>query len=157
MELGETLCAPNAEARCALCPLSGICRACQMDAARDYPFRSPPRERRRETRTVLLLRCGESYAIRRRPESGLLAGLWEFPNWEGELSPDALAAELGVPLRCTPIGSAKHVFTHVEWQMRGFLADCGTRPEGFEWRTAREIGESFSIPTAFRKFMPYLV
>ena len=156
MELGETLCAPNAEARCALCPLREICRASERGAARDYPFRSPPRERRSETRTVLLLRCGEYYAIRRRPESGLLAGLWEFPNWEGEFSPEALAALLGVALRCTSIGTARHVFTHVEWRMQGFLAECGTRPEGFAWHTAREIEEGFSLPTAFRKFTRYL-
>ena len=150
MELGETLCAPNAEARCALCPLAGLCRACQRGAARDYPIRSPAKERRRETRTVLLLRCEGRYAVRRRPESGLLAGLWEFPNWEGELSPGELAERLGVPLRCTPCGSAKHVFSHVEWHMRGYLADCETRPDGFLWRTPEEIEESVSIPTAFR-------
>ena len=152
MELGEILCIPNGEALCGLCPLSGICRARQRGTVRDYPFRSPPKERRRETRTVLLLRCGERYAIRRRPESGLLAGLWEFPSWEGELDPEALSACLGVPLRCTPCGQAKHVFSHVEWRMRAYFAECETQPEGFLWRTAREIDEDVSIPTAFRYF-----
>ena len=152
MELGETVCIPNAEARCALCPLRGLCRALRRGMVRELPFRSPPKERRKETRTVLLLRCGGLYAIRRRPESGLLAGLWEFPNWEGRLDESELSSRLGVPLRCTPCGSAKHVFSHVEWQMHGFFADCGMRPEGFAWHTAREIGEDFSIPTAFRYF-----
>lgn len=152
MELGETLCIPNGDAGCPRCPLYGICRACRHGTVRDYPFRSPPKERRQETRTVLLLRCDGQYAIRRRPESGLLAGLWEFPNWEGELGPAELAGLLGVPLRCTPCGSARHVFSHVEWRMHGYLADCGARPEGFLWRTAEEIREEFSIPTAFRYF-----
>ena len=101
---------------------------------------------------MLLLRCGGLYAIRRRPESGLLAGLWEFPNWEGAPGPEELAERLGTRLRCTPCGSAKHVFSHVEWRMRGYFADCETRPEGFVWRTARQIGEEYSIPTAFRYF-----
>ena len=152
MELGETVCTPNAEARCALCPLAELCRANLRGTARDFPFRSPPRERRVETRTVLLLRCGGRWAIRRRPEKGLLAGLWEFPNWEGALGPEELAARLGVPLRCRSCPSAKHVFTHVEWRMQGFLADCETPPEGFAWHTANEIAESFSIPTAFKSF-----
>ena len=99
---------------------------------------------------MLLLRCGGQYAIRRRPESGLLAGLWEFPNWEGELSCGELAERLGVPLRGRPCGNARHVFSHVEWRMQGFLADCETKPDGFLWRTAREIEESYSIPAAFR-------
>ena len=157
MELGETLCIPNGEADCARCPLNGICRAEQSGTVRDYPFRSPPRERRQETRTLLLLRCGGLYAIRRRPESGLLAGLWEFPNWEGEKSAAELAGLVGVPLRCSPCGSARHVFTHVEWRMQGCLADCDTQPEGFVWGTPREIAERYSIPTAFRYFRKKLL
>ncbi len=152
MELGETICLPNAEALCARCPLKGLCRASREGRVRSYPFRSPPKERRQETRTVLLLRCGGRYALHRRPESGLLAGLWEFPNWEGELEPAALSERLGVPLRCTPCGRAKHVFSHVEWHMIGYLADCETEPEGFLWRTAQEIGEDCPIPTAFRYY-----
>ena len=153
MELGETLCIPNGEALCDACPLHAFCRAARSGTSAEYPQRAKPKERRRETRTVLLLRCGERWAICRRPDSGLLAGLWEFPNWEGELAPAELEARLGVKLwRCEPCGAARHVFSHVEWQMHGYLADCEREPEGFHWRTAEEIAADYSIPTAFRFF-----
>ncbi len=153
MELGETVCIPNGEPACLLCPLCGICRAQQQGNAGEYPVRSRPRERRREERTVLLLNCGGRYAIRKRPESGLLAGLWEFPNWEGHLTAEELEARLGVSLnRCEPCGPARHVFSHVEWQMWGWMAVCETEPEGFLWRSAEELETAYSIPTAFRYF-----
>ena len=153
MELGETVCIPNGEALCALCPLRELCRAFQRDTVRDYPQRAKAKERRRETRTVLLLRCGGRYAIRRRPGSGLLAGLWEFPNWEGKLGTEELEECLGVSLlRCEPCGEARHVFSHVEWQMHGLRAECGKEPDGFVWAEAGEIAAAYSIPTAFRAF-----
>ncbi len=153
MELGETVCIPNGEASCPLCPLREICRAHELDAVRSYPQRSRPRERRVEDRTVLLLRCGERYAIRRRPESGLLAGLWEFPNREGRIPPEELEAWVGTPiLRWEPCGEARHVFTHVEWRMRAYLAECESEADGFLWKTPAEIAASYPIPTAFRAF-----
>ena len=157
MELGETLCVPNGEPACPLCPLRSLCRAAAEGAAKDYPVRSQPKARKIEQRTVLLPRCGERFAIRRRPESGLLAGLWEFPNAEGELSPEALCEELGLrPLRIQSCGRAKHVFTHVEWRMRGYLADCEQEAEGLVWRSPGEIEERYPIPTAFRYFKKQL-
>ena len=151
MELGETVCIPNGEPACARCPLHALCRAAEAGTAAELPVRAAPKERRQERRTVLLLRCGERYALRRRPESGILAGLWEFPSFEGEKSPEELEALLGLRfLRCAPCGEARHVFTHVEWQMRGLLADCEREAEGFRWAAPAEIRETYSIPTAYR-------
>ena len=70
MELGETLCIPNGEARCELCPVRRFCRARLSGQVERYPVKSPPRERRTEKRSVFLLRCGDRYAIRRRPPAG---------------------------------------------------------------------------------------
>ena len=153
MELGETVCLPNGEPVCLLCPLRGLCLACESGTQQDYPVRAKPKERRIEQRTVLLLRCGGRFAVRKRPEGGLLAGLWEFPNREGELEMEKLETLLGVgPLRCRELGQAKHVFSHVEWHMQGYLVDCEKEPEGFTWLTASEIEEQCSIPTAFRYY-----
>ena len=158
MELGETVCIPNGEAACLLCPLGGVCRACAAGTVQDYPVRSKPRERRVEQRTVLLLRCGERFALRRRPDSGLLAGLWEFPNWEGECGPAEIGGLLGTALlRCTPCGSAKHVFSHVEWHMQGWLAECAEELPGYRWLDRQTIREQYSIPTAFQAYRKTLM
>ena len=48
-------------------------------------------KRRTEEKTVfLLLRDGEA-ALRQRSETGLLAGLWEYPHTEGHLDEAAAA------------------------------------------------------------------
>ena len=153
MELGETVCIPNGEAACLLCPLSGLCRAFKAGTVQDYPVRSKPKERRLERRTVLLLHCGERFALRRRPESGLLAGLWEFPNREGVYDAAEIEALLGVPLlSCEACGSARHVFSHVEWQMDGWLAECEKELPGYTWLDRATIRREYSIPTAFRYY-----
>ncbi len=160
MELGETVCLPNGSPRCDVCPLSALCRAHRESRELSFPVKSAKAPRRAEEKTVLLLRCGTRYAIRRRPAAGLLAGLWEFPTVDGALSADqvpALAAEYGLSVfRVTPQGSAKHIFTHVEWRMSGYLLDCGEEAPGFLWRTPEEILASFPLPTAFRPWQRLL-
>jgi A/G-specific adenine glycosylase len=123
----------------------------------DYPVKAPPRPRRIEARTVLLLRCGERWAIRKRAEKGLLARMWELPNVEGSLSEAQAAAAVralgGVVLSCAALGEAKHVFTHVEWHMRGFLLTLSGECPGFVWESAAAIRETRSVPTAFRAYL----
>ena len=156
MELGETLCLPNAAPRCEVCPLKELCRACRTGQTERYPVKSPPKARRIEQRTVLLLRCGERYAVRKRSGKGLLAGLWEFPNEEGALTETEVRALLrergGSVLALEPCGEAKHVFTHVEWHMRGWRVALSEALPGFLWRTPEEIRRDCPIPTALRYY-----
>ena len=156
MELGETVCVPNGEARCALCPLRGLCRAEADGRVEDFPLRTPPRARRIEQRTVLLLRCGSRIAIRRRGDRGLLAGLWEFPSFTGRKSGEELRALFPAALSIAPCGEARHVFTHVEWQMTGWRLELDEETPGYTWAEAEEIRGRYSVPTAFRFFLKQL-
>lgn len=154
MELGETVCIPNGEARCPLCPLKEHCLAHRNGTVALFPFKSPKKERRFQERTVLLLRHEGKYAICKRPSSGLLANLWEFPNTEGRLSEAeaaAYAGTLGVSVTsCSPCPRKKHIFTHVEWHMSAYLMDCAGEAGDFLWKSPEEIQAGHSIPTAFR-------
>ena len=105
---------------------------------------------------MLLLRCGDRWAIRRRPDRGLLAGLWEFPGESGALTAQEAAARVPGALRCTPCGEAVHVFTHVEWHMRGYVIDCAAPLPDYRWASADELREGFSIPTALRYYQTVL-
>ena len=160
MELGETVCLPNTAPKCDTCPLNTLCRASQDGEVDQYPVKSPPKERRIEQRTVLLLRCGDKYAVRKREGKGLLAGLWEFPNLDGTLDEDqvceAVHAIGGEVLSIKPCGEAKHVFTHVEWHMRGYLAELRTEIPEFVWKTPDEIRRDCPIPTALRYYQKKL-
>ena len=153
MELGETVCVPNGEARCALCPLRSLCRAFRAGTADRYPVKSPPRPRRIEERTVLLLRCGGRYAIRQREKRGLLAGLWEFPGLERRESAEGLRSLFPQTLSLAPLGSARHVFTHVEWHMEGWLLELSGELEGYVWETPEQIRDRYSFPTALKAYL----
>ena len=160
MELGETVCLPNTMPKCEACPLNTLCRACLREETDRYPVKSPPRERRIEQRTVLLLRCGGRYAVRKREEKGLLAGLWEFPNFDGALDEaaalEAVRALGGEAVGIKPCGEAKHVFTHVEWHMRGYRIALAEELRGFLWKTPEEIKADCPIPTALRYYQKKL-
>ncbi|MBR0162613.1 MAG: A/G-specific adenine glycosylase [Oscillospiraceae bacterium] len=160
MELGETVCLPNAVPRCENCPIRGLCTAHQEGEELSYPVKSAGKARRIEEKTVFLLHCGSRFAIRRRPEGGLLAGLWEFPNCDGILSAEEIAdyaAANGLHMMSLePLGDTKHVFTHVEWNMSGWLLNCAEETAAFSWKTPEEISQGYSLPTAFRFYQKKL-
>lgn len=160
MELGETICLPNTVPRCADCPLNILCRACLNGEVDRYPVKSPPKQRRIEQRTVLLLSCGGRYAVRKREAKGLLAGLWEFPSLDG-IQNEAQAREAvhvlgGEVLGIGSCGEAKHVFTHVEWHMHGWRMELAKELPGFVWKIPEEIKRDCPIPTALRYYQKKL-
>lgn len=97
--------------------------------------------RRIENRRVLLLLCGDTCAVQRRADTGLLASMWELPN---DLLPDA-------PETGEPCGEAVHIFSHVEWHMRGYIVRCREKLPGYVWVTRAER-EALAMPTAFRYY-----
>jgi A/G-specific adenine glycosylase len=153
MELGETVCIPNGAPKCELCPWQSLCRAHQNGTEENYPVKAPPRPRRIEERSVLLLRWGDRWAIRQREKKGLLAGLWEFPNELGAVTEEELRARFPQAERIAPCGRARHVFTHVEWRMEGWLLDLKRPLPGLTWETAAEIRSRYSIPTALKAYL----
>ena len=156
MELGATLCGPNTAPRCDDCPVSGLCLGRQRETAETLPVKKAKKERRVEEKTVLLLKRDRKIALRKRPKTGLLAGLWEFPNVEGALDETAAGAAveaMGLSVidwqsRLT----AKHIFTHVEWHMTGYaLTVRGDGPAELEWVDAAGLAAR-SVPSAFARY-----
>ena len=160
MELGETVCLPNGEPRCGECPLRELCLARREGLTAELPRRSPKKERRIEEKTVLLLRSDARYALRRREDSGLLAGMWEFPSLPGRLSAESVRAALeerGLSVQdVRPCGEAKHIFTHVEWHMTGYFVNLSEQSGEYEWKTAAEICANYAIPTALKAYFKLL-
>ncbi len=157
MELGETVCLPRQAVRCEACPLSALCLARERGEAAGLPLRSPKKPRRVEERTALLLSCGDKYAVQKRPDAGLLSGLWEFPNFDGFLEPDEVIKLLTArglePMAVEPCGQAKHLFTHVEWRLLGYRVPCAREAAPYAWRTPQELRKSHALPSAFRFLM----
>ena len=156
MELGATLCGPNWKPRCDECPCRTFCGGGLHGTAEQYPVKKPKAKRRIEERTVFILSCDGRYALEKRPKTGLLAGLWQFPNVEGWLEPtEALTTveQMGLhPRELLRQVQRRHIFTHIQWEMRGIYLEVA-QPDGeYVWLTAEEINEKAALPTAFRQF-----
>ena len=147
MELGAIVCVPNGAPLCGECPWQVLCRAHLAGEEENYPVRSEKKARRVVDATVLVLQCGNKFALEKRPAKGLLAGLWQFPFFEGD------APDLG---EVVAEKRAKHIFTHVEWRMRGKLVRIDAELPRYVWATADEIARTYAVPSAFRAFMEWV-
>lgn len=156
MELGATVCGPNSAPKCSLCPAHDFCLGCIRGTAPLLPVKKAKKERRVEEKTVFLLLKDGRVALRKRPKTGLLAGLWEFPNFDGTLDETAAAAAVSA-LGLTPVDwknrlTAKHIFTHVEWHMTGYaLTVHGNGGEELLWADSAQLAAR-SVPSAFARY-----
>ena len=125
MELGAMVCLPNGAPKCAQCPARPFCTACR--------------------------------ALRQRAAKGLLAGLWEFPNVDGRLDEPAAAQQVQrwglVPMEWLEQLEAKHIFSHVEWHMRGYVLRVrGQDAAQLRWTDRNGLETERAVPAAFAKF-----
>ena len=156
MELGATVCAPNGPPRCLECPAMAFCKGRLRGTAEDLPVKGAKKPRRVEEKTVFLLVRECCAALRRRPEEGLLAGLWEYPHVEGKLDEHQAAAQLAAwgltPHHWVRTISARHIFTHIEWHMTGYLVEVtGEGAADWVWLPPAQQRER-AVPSAFEKF-----
>ncbi len=175
MELGATVCVPNGPARCCECPVMPYCEACRLGRTEEFPVKSPKKARVIEEKTVFLIRDGVYTALTKRAEDGLLAGLYEFPNVEGYLEEkeavDYLREQGFDSMRIEKISGAKHIFTHREWHMQGYLVRIAEQQEvsakkelprsaGMDERyvfaTVEEMEEVYPVPSAFSAYKKQL-
>lgn len=149
MELGAIVCVPNGAPLCGACPWETLCKAHLCGREEAFPVRSEKRARKVQTLTVLVLEHEGKYAIMKRADKGLLAGLWQFPLFE-ETDPHAFGEVIKEK-------KAKHIFTHVEWHMTGYLVKAREQFPDFVWEAAEEIKKSYALPSAFKAFGQWLV
>jgi len=113
MELGATVCTPTSP-RCDVCPVMAWCESNAAGTVDERPAR--PRKRAVPSRVVpLVVFCrSREVLVQRRPATGLLAGLWAFPE-SGEATPSESARKLGLkPVSDPyPLPAVEHRFTHL--------------------------------------------
>ena len=130
--------------------------------------------RRIESRTVLLLEREGKFAVAQRPRRGLLAGLWELPNYLGEKTRRevlALCRAAGLSVKSARrMNAARHIFTHIEWNLSGWHVRLADTPKEtarespavydasplppLTWATQKELSDTYSIPAAFHAYLP---
>ena len=160
IELGALVCLPNRPPKCDVCPVRALCRGYAEGIAERLPVRGKKTERKLDRRTVLVIRSGTRTLLHKRPARGLLAGLWEFPNFSGGFSEkealDAVRAYGLEPLRVVSLDPSRHLFTHIEWQMTGYLVLVGEPdrplPDGFVMPETDDLLSRYAIPSAFSAY-----
>lgn len=172
MELGATVCTPR-NPGCTVCPVADHCAALAAGTVAERPAPKKRARVRREVRAVgVLLRSSPSGArvlLQRRPPTGLLAGMWEFPSMllglrAGKKAMGGAVRELAGELGLTVVGGARialdpvlHQFSHLHVTYRPWLMvieAAGGPEEGGErrWVPLTDSGE-LALPVAQQRIM----
>jgi len=170
MELGALICLPKVPA-CSFCLLQNKCFAFNNDAVAKLPFKSPAAKVPEIRVAVAVIVAEGKFYIQKRPSSGHLGGLWEFPG--GKVDENESAEQALVRECCEELGTdvvivdnlavVKHAYSHFKIVMSVFICslpegpDSVKQPEGhpFCWISIDQL-EDFPFPGANHKFFPQL-
>lgn len=161
MELGALICSPSSPA-CARCPLVQECRAYEQGRTKDFPVK-----RKGKAPVPVFVVFGwivddeGRILLERRPDKGLLAGMWGLPTaeWEKDDSPreklKRYCAEMGFAIEPGEVlGQVEHVFSHRRWQavVVSGRASVSTQslPTGWRWVAEEEL-DSLALPKVYEK------
>ena len=152
MEIGACVCIPNGAPHCEECPLQQICLAYADGTQLQYPNKAKAKERTVEEKTILIIRDAELAALHKRPAKGSMKGYHTAEEVKEYLAENGLQV-----LRIQPLEDAKHIFSHREWHMKGYLirvdelAPKREGPDSADWIYIEpsETREKYPIPSAF--------
>ncbi|MBI4715432.1 MAG: NUDIX domain-containing protein, partial [Nitrospirae bacterium] len=127
MDLGATVCTPK-RPDCSVCCLNELCQAYREGIAETVPAKSPAKKIPHHTVAVGVIWKNGKILITRRPEKGLLGGLWEFPGGkqkEGETPEEAVVREIREELNLSVsvedlIRVVRHAYTHFKITLHAF-------------------------------------
>lgn len=168
MDLGASVCTPRSPA-CPRCPLRPSCLAHARGTVDARPPPRPGRELPHHDVAVGIVWKGGKTLIQRRPETGLLGGLWEFPGGKvepgetpGEAVRREIREELGIEVRVEdPLDPFDHAYSHFRVTLHPFHAPwVAGEPEpgtatAWSWVRPETLGE-YPFPAANRRIIQSL-
>ena len=170
MELGQRVCTPRAP-RCAECPLKSACRARAMGDPARFPLRAAKRKTPHRHLAVAVVRKRDRLLLYRRPQGGMLAGLWDLPaepadDRRGEapaLPSRSLAQTYGLRVafeRELPL--VRHAYTHFKVTLHPCLFSAvatgrlrAAEGDGPRWVAPEALG-THPMPRASQKVLQSL-
>lgn len=142
MDLGARICLPR-NPDCTSCPVAAHCEARIAGDVAAYPLKVAKKASPERAAVAGVWRRDGRVLLARRPDEGLLGGLYELPGadlLEGE-RPEigltrAFSERLGVVCRPgRPLGSVLHVFTHIRLTLHVLEIEAWGEPTA-RWYTA---------------------
>jgi A/G-specific adenine glycosylase len=155
MDLGATICTPRRPA-CIVCPLRDECRALAAGDPERYPLKAAKKDKpARRGAAFVAVRADGAILLRRRADTGLLAGMSEVPTTEWTARQDGASDILAAPFPADweAVGSVQHVFTHFALTLTVFRADLTnavSMPAG-GWWSPPDMLPGEALPTVMRK------
>ena len=163
MELGACVCIPNGEPLCESCPVQTYCKAYADHITDRIPYKPPKQPRKKQQRTVFVLADDTCMAVAKRPEKGLLAGMYELPaveeTWTEEQVCQYWKSLLGTAPAVQPLPAGKHIFTHIEWHMTAWqiilpepvsVYEKQLAAAGLQILTKQQLKTQYALPSAFK-------
>ncbi|WP_422615018.1 A/G-specific adenine glycosylase [Cohnella caldifontis] len=171
MELGALVCTPRSPG-CLSCPVMERCAGRLAGRERELPVKTKAKAPKPVYRLAALIESEGRVLVRRRPEEGLLARMWELPHAEApnesvwssaDAAADWLAGALEAeglriqPVRC--VGETEHVFTHLHWYVKIWSAEPAAggpllreTAQPYRWIGRRELAE-LALPKVFKTLL----
>jgi A/G-specific adenine glycosylase len=127
MDLGATICTPGVP-DCPRCPVAEFCLARARGVQEQRPVMAPKKVTPHYTVSAAVIHQNGRVLIARRPSTGLLGGLWEFPGGKqepGETLEQCLAREISEELQVDvavheELGVFRHAYTHFKVTLHAF-------------------------------------
>ncbi len=164
MELGALICTPTSPS-CLLCPVRDHCQAFEAGAQTELPIKTKKKKQRPVELVSAVLRDKDGRVlIRKRPGSGLLANLWEFPSAEvsqeyrseKEQFKGYFNDEYHVEISLGEmVGRIEHVFSHLIWNIHVFSGELhGEIQESATLKLVKvEELEEYAFPVSHQKII----
>lgn len=160
MEIGAMICVPNAAPRCNICPLAKNCLGYQRGTMSLLPNKTKKKPRKIEEKDVYVIVCKDKVLMKQRDKKGLLFGLYEFLVADTYQTREQIQLRLSKYWRIKkiyPLPESKHIFTHIEWKMKGYLIVVEDIDQEHLWVTKKEIENVYAIPTAYKIYKQSLL
>ncbi|MFP3393090.1 A/G-specific adenine glycosylase [Brevibacillus sp. SIMBA_040] len=167
MELGAMVCVPRTP-QCLTCPVFDYCMARQEGVQEELPIKGKAKPPRPVSLQVGVIVRDGKVLINKRPEQGLLAGMWEFPMVESDADKDTAKREalanglrerFGIDVEVLePIGEVQHIFSHLQWNMQVWSCDWidgEELPTHARYEAWEEL-DSYTFPMAHHKIRQLL-
>ena len=165
MELGALICTPTSPS-CLLCPVREHCHAFSEGTEKELPVKTKNKKQRHvQIVAAVLVNDEGKILIHKRPSTGLLANLWEFPNTEVHLLHINEKEQLKVAVLNSyeakiqmneMIGQIEHVFSHLTWNInayKGTVSDV-QETEGLKLVTLHEL-EQYAFSVSHQKILQH--
>lgn len=152
MDFGNDICIANGVPHCERCPLQSFCKAFENNTVMELPNRERNKSKKEEQHTIIILRYNNEIYLEKRPNEGLLAGLYEFINLLGEIDEDKIALMFSGIQQIRYTGEVKNVFSHRIWHMKIYEVYVNQKPESAGiWVDEETLHTSISLPTVMQK------